>query len=100
MRRHWRLICGTLGLLLVVASAVPFLFPALTAQQAPERVRRVASLPQPKQIIRSREKSFAECVASLWNENEFFRQNFAIRRFGPNRRVNANALCFPVPGRF
>jgi len=54
MLRHWRLICGALGVLLVVASAVPFLFPALTAQQAPARVRRIADLPQPKQIIDAR----------------------------------------------
>ena len=51
IRRHWRLLTGGLGVLLVLASALPFLFPSLVRPQPPERVLRTASLPQPKQII-------------------------------------------------
>jgi LPXTG-site transpeptidase (sortase) family protein len=51
MTRHWRLLGGILGALLVVVSAVPVFFPSLLSPQAPAAVRRIANLPQPKTII-------------------------------------------------
>ena len=51
MLRHWRLICGVLGVLLVAVSAVPLVFPSLVSPRAPENIRRIANLPQPQAII-------------------------------------------------
>jgi hypothetical protein len=51
MLRHWRIVAGALGLALVVASALPIVFPSLLSPAKPAAVRKIASLPQPAQII-------------------------------------------------
>jgi len=52
MRRHWRLLGATVGLLLVAGSVLAFLtHPSGFGPRTPAAVRKVAGLPQPKPII-------------------------------------------------